>query len=258
MSEHVSCIDISHWQGFPDFEQVRASGVVACIMKATEGTSYIDPNRAQNFIAARDAGIQCCTYHWLKPGDARAQMQFYLSVVDPVVGERMVIDYEEDGCALDGLREAVQALLDDPRGLQITVYSGHLLKQQLGSDHDPFLADNTDLWLAQYTTGTPSWPDGTYPHWTLWQYAENGTIPGIDDTYVDLNHFDGDDAKLVQWISPSGSRPPEPTPPPSEKVEVSIVTSGDVGVAVTVNGETVPTRRRRPRILLPRRADLLR
>jgi GH25 family lysozyme M1 (1,4-beta-N-acetylmuramidase) len=31
----VSCIDISHWQGFPDFAKVRASGVVACIMKAT-------------------------------------------------------------------------------------------------------------------------------------------------------------------------------------------------------------------------------
>ena len=43
-----ACIDISHWQGFPDFRQVYDDGVVACIMKATEGTSYIDPNRAIN------------------------------------------------------------------------------------------------------------------------------------------------------------------------------------------------------------------
>jgi len=52
MSDHPSCIDISHWQNFPDFEQVRAAGVVAMIHKATEGTSYVDPNRAINCINA--------------------------------------------------------------------------------------------------------------------------------------------------------------------------------------------------------------
>ncbi|MFH0298369.1 glycoside hydrolase family 25 protein [Bradyrhizobium sp. 31Argb] len=257
MSEQPSCIDISHWQGFPDFDAVRASGVVACIMKATEGTSYTDPNRATNFIAATEAGIACCTYHWIKPGDAAAQMQFYLSIVDPVEGERMVIDYEEDGCTLDDLHEAVQTLLDDPRDLQVTVYSGHLLKEQLGDDCDAFLRDNTDLWLAQYTSGTLSWPSNTYPHWTLWQYSENGTIDGIDDTYVDLNEFNGDDEKLVSWISPAGRKPTPPTPPPREKVDISIAVSGDVAVTVTVNGDPVPTRRRRRRLLIPRGADLL-
>jgi lysozyme len=154
-----ACIDISHWQNFPDFEKVRAAGVVACIMKATEGTSYIDPNRAQNYINATKVGIACCTYHWLKPGNAKEQIQFYLDTIDPVPGERMVIDYEEDGCTLDDLHEAVRALLDDPRKLQVTVYSGHLLKEQLGDTHDDLLAKHTDLWLAQYTSGTPTWPE---------------------------------------------------------------------------------------------------
>jgi lysozyme len=106
-----ACIDISHWQGFPDFRQVYDDGV--------EGTSYIDPNRAINFIAATEAGIACCTYHWIKPGRAREQMEFYLSVVDPVAGERMVIDYEEDGLVLDDLYEAIEVLKADPRGLQV-------------------------------------------------------------------------------------------------------------------------------------------
>src|SRR5262245_14312371 len=126
MSDRASCIDISHWQGFPDFEEVAAQGVVACILKATEGTSYEDPNRAQNYNNATAAWIACCTYHWIKPGNAIDQMQFYLDTVQPVAGERMVIDYEEDGCTLDDLHEAVETLLADSRGLQITIYSGHL------------------------------------------------------------------------------------------------------------------------------------
>jgi lysozyme len=212
-----ACIDISHWQNFPDFEKVRAAGVVACIMKATEGTSYIDPNRAQNYINATKVGIACCTYHWLKPGNAKEQIQFYLDTIDPVPGERMVIDYEEDGCTLDDLHEAVRALLDDPRKLQVTVYSGHLLKEQLGDTRDDFLAKHTDLWLAQYTSGTPTWPDGTYKKWTLWQYSEEGQVDGIDGSEVDLNRFDGSDAELVRWITPPKPKRKEKSRAPASK-----------------------------------------
>jgi lysozyme len=208
----VSCLDCSHWQGFPDWEAVRADGVVALIHKATEGTSYIDPNRTINFNNAAAAGIACCTYHWIKPGNAAAQMQFYLDTVNPVMGERMVIDYEEDGCTLDDLHEAVETLLNDARGLQITVYSGHLLKEQLGDDRDDLLYVHTDLWLAQYTSSDPAWPFGTYEHWKLWQFSEEGEIDGISDTNVDLNAFDGDDAELVRWIS-AGKPVPEERPP---------------------------------------------
>jgi len=254
----VSCIDISHWQDFPDFEEVAAAGVVAMIHKASEGTSYIDPNRITNIIAATDAGIACCTYHWLKPGNAAEQMEFYLEVVDPVDGERMVIDYEESGCTLDDLHEAVETLRDDPRDLQITVYSGHLLKEQLGSKRDELLAEHTDLWLAQYTSGEVSWPSGTYEHWTLWQYSETGEIDGIDDNYVDLNEFDGTDAELVQWISPAGRPPPSPRPPkpPIATVKVAITAPEKVMVEVSVNDQAVNARRHSARRARPRGSDI--
>lgn len=253
-----ACIDISHWQGFPDFEAVYASGVVACIMKATEGTSYVDPNRAVNFKNATDAGIACCCYYWLKPGNAREQTNFFLSTIQPIQGERVVIDYEEDGCTIDDLHEAVQTLIDYGSDLQITVYSGHLLKEQLNGNYDPFLAENTDLWLAQYTSGTPSWSTGTYPHWALWQYSENGVVDGIDDTYVDLNEFNGTNEDLVAWISPSGAAP-EPVPPePKEDVLVDIFAPANVEVKVSVNGTKVQLKKRRRRLVkIPRGPDLL-
>jgi lysozyme len=242
MSETVKLIDISHHQDFPDFNKVKASGVIAMIHKSSEGVGYVDPNRARNCSNAIAAGIKCCTYHWLKPGNnAKDQIVFYLKTVDPVIGERMVIDYEEEGCTLSELKNAVQALLDDPRNLQITIYSGHLLKEQLGSTHDAFLAENTDLWLAQYTTGTPSWPSGTYPVWTAWQYSETGTISGIDGNYVDLNKFNGSDENLLKWIGPAGSVVPKPPPDPSDMATVhfNLQTSGEVAVSVAINGEVV-------------------
>jgi len=235
----VSCIDISHHQGDIDFVRVRKSGVVAMIHKATEGSSFIDDMRENNIINATNAGIACCTYHWLSPGsNVESQMKFYLDVVQPVHGERLVIDYEQDGCTLSDLKEAVQYLLDQRKDYQITVYSGHLLKEQLGSKKDPFLAENTDLWLAQYTSGTPSWSYETYPSWTLWQYSEEGQIDGIDDAYVDLNRFDGTDKELVEWISPKGGSI-APRPDQDNEVVVDITAPDGVTVTVKVNGVEV-------------------
>lgn len=236
-TDQVKCIDISHWQDFPDFEEVAAAGIIAMIHKATEGTGYTDPNRTTNISKATKAGIKCCTYHWLKPGNAADQMAFYLRTVDPVVGERMVIDYEEDGCTLDDLKEAVQALLDDPRDLQITVYSGHLLKEQLGSKFDSFLADNTDLWLAQYTTGTPSWPSNTYPLWTLWQFSESGSVDGVTGGAVDLDRYNGPDNMLLEWISPASVRPPRPSP--DIPITVALTIPDDVALTISINGEVI-------------------
>src|SRR5262245_26031505 len=197
MSEVCKCIDISHWQDFPNFEEVAAAGVIAMIHKATEGTGYSDPNRGRNCKAAMEAGIAIATYHWIKPGNnARDQMAYYLDVIEPVQGERVVIDYEEDGCTLDQLKAAVEYLKGDQRELRVSIYSGHLLKEQLGSKHDSYLAENTDLWLAQYTSGTPSWSTGTYPHWTLWQYSETGESDGIDGGYGDLKRFNGSAATM--------------------------------------------------------------
>ena len=206
MPEIVRCIDISHWQGSPDFQRVAAAGVIACVMKATEGTGYRDPNCASNTVKAMKNGIKCATYHWLKAkrfASASDQMKFYLETIDPVFGERVVIDYEESGVELSDLEEAVRCLLNDSRQLQITVYSGNVLREQLGlTMRNALLADNTDLWHAQYTNALPMWSKGTYSSWKLWQFSESGRVNGIAGSTVDLNRFSGTDAQLLAWISP--------------------------------------------------------
>jgi len=73
MSDIPVCIDISHHQGYPDFEQVKAAGVRGVIHKATEGTGFIDDARAENLSNAKKAGLAISTYFWLKPGDGRSQ-----------------------------------------------------------------------------------------------------------------------------------------------------------------------------------------
>ncbi|MER9336461.1 glycoside hydrolase family 25 protein [Mesorhizobium sp. M0293] len=132
-------IDVSHHNPPPEpnWAKVKAGGTVGVILKATEGTTYIDPTFGQRREAAKAAGLAVSSYHFLKHGDARWQMLHYLDVVAPAIGERVVIDYEDAACTLDDLREAVLALRNNAGlGLQITIYAGGLIKGQLGDNHD--------------------------------------------------------------------------------------------------------------------------
>jgi hypothetical protein len=49
-----------------------------------------NPTLRENFVNARNAGLAGCTYHWLKPGNARDQMKHYLATIEPERGERVI------------------------------------------------------------------------------------------------------------------------------------------------------------------------
>ena len=53
----VQGIDVSNWQGDIDWDKVRAAGTQFAFITATEGGDYLDPKFAQNWQAAKRAGI---------------------------------------------------------------------------------------------------------------------------------------------------------------------------------------------------------
>jgi GH25 family lysozyme M1 (1,4-beta-N-acetylmuramidase) len=234
-------IDLSHHNPTPDWAKLVSIGVVGVIHKATEGTTYKDPTLYERARAAMDSGLLWSTYHFMRPGSMTEQMDWYLEVVDPVQGERVCLDHEDDGVSLDELEAAVNYLLLTRPDLQVTIYSGHLIEEQLGSTRNDYLADNTSLWTAQYTTASaPSWPTGTWPEWSLWQYSQTVTVPGISQK-VDGNRWNGDEDALRLWFGPASAiepAPPEPAPG-YETVDIAIVTTPGVSVSVTLNGEGI-------------------
>ena len=240
-------IDLSHHNPTPNWPEIKKAGVVGVIHKATEGTGYVDNTLFSRARAAMDAGLKWSTYHFLRPGSMAAQMEHYLKTIDPVDGERVCLDHEDAGVSLQALEEAVSLLLADPRKLQVCVYSGHVIKEQLGSRKSVILA-KTSLWIAQYTSAaSPSWPSATWPQWSLWQWTDKEKIPGISQP-VDGDRWNGTTAGLVSWFGPVDKEAPEPVEPLPEPIEppagketvdVFISTSPGVAVSITLNGELV-------------------
>lgn len=236
----IHAVDLSHWNTVTSFLKVREAGVVGVVHKATEGKSYVDKTYATRRPEAAAAGLSWGAYHFLKHGAATAQMQHFVKYAKLPPGSRGVIDYEDQACTLDDLREAVRALQATDSTMQICIYAGGLLKGQLGSQHDPLLAQ-CSLWLAHYTSGAPTWPTGTWKTWSLWQYTDGEQggqpreVPGTKAP-IDCNTFNGSAEQCAKWFGPSDQ--PGPTPQPSPEAPIVMLTV-QPGTVIVINGQAV-------------------
>lgn len=245
MAQRLDFIDVSRYQGTINFVLVKEAGVLGVIAKATESTTYQDPNYKTNRAGALNAGLAFATYHFLKHGNVRQQMEWYVKTASPREGERVVIDYEDTACTIDDLEEAVLWLEANRPDLQISIYGASMLCDDVNACADTsFLAD-TSLWAARYSTTKEPYVGSAWATYTAWQYSDQGKVDGISGP-VDLNMFNGSRENCVLWFGPAAEPAPMPEPEPEfEPIittvkgyghEINVLITPEGGITVWVDG----------------------
>jgi len=214
-------LDISHWNDDPaDWQELKRNGVKGIIFKVTESTGYKDPTYASRRQAARKAGLLTGGYHFLRPGNMATQATFFLETGEFEDDELVAIDHEDDEVKLDAMKQFASEIRKQWKG-QIVLYSGHLIKEQIGMGPDEELAQ-LDLWLAQYGN-TPEWPQHIWPDLWGWQFTGDGlgpephSVPGAPMTSegtVDINELYG------EWGRKAPGRPVADKPEAAHKTVV--------------------------------------
>ena len=74
-STYTVGIDVSHYQGEVNWPAVAEAGVRFAFIKATEGTSYKDPNFNANYVNAYNAGVIRGAYHFARPNISAGSTQ---------------------------------------------------------------------------------------------------------------------------------------------------------------------------------------
>jgi len=198
-------IDLSHWQTIPSsLVPAREAGIVGLIHKGTEGASYVDDKLEARAHLAREAGLLCGVYHFLRPGDMVQQATHFVNTVRPGLDGSLLVaaDHEDPGVSLDDLAVFLE-IVEDLAVRSPVIYSGHVLKEQLAAKPEyEFLVHDYRLWLCHYTTGAPVLPPGCDRYW-LWQYTDTGTCPGVDPP-TDLNAIHPDMSMDIFRLSWSG------------------------------------------------------
>jgi lysozyme len=193
----IQGVDISRYQGNVDFASLRAGGAHFVFIKATEGADYVDPNFADNWRRARDAGLPRAAYHfmfWCRTASEQARW-FAKNVPNDPDALPPILDVEWNNhsqlCTKKPTREEALArvemmlqLLEKQTGKLPIIYTDiGFHRDVLAGEHLP----NT-FWLRSVAAE----PDARYDDrdYTFWQWTQTGTMPGIRGE-VDRSAFYG-------------------------------------------------------------------
>ncbi|MEW9823662.1 MAG: glycoside hydrolase family 25 protein [Candidatus Symbiodolus clandestinus] len=200
-SDILNGIDVSRWQGEIDWQAgANSSRVEFVIVKATEGATWQDPKFQANWQAIKHQGIPIVgAYHFFRststPADQANNILNRLKQVNFNPKEDLVaIDVENRGIGTltpsevaDSVRQLIGNLSEPVISSKVLIYTSpnwwnsHVQDIGYGLSQQP-------LWVAHWTTAKePRLPNG-WNDWKIWQYTNQGTIPGIQGL-VDLNRM---------------------------------------------------------------------
>lgn len=190
-------VDLASYQGLPDFVQMRAAGFNFALIKATQGTSYVNPFLHAALRAARDAGMLVAFYHFAEPGTntPEAEAAHFLDVVGPLLqpGDVTSLDLETGDGNLAAWALAWLQAVETAVGAKPLLYSGLWFMQPHDLTGNPELAVY-GLWLAAYQAQEPDAP-APWPFIAVWQDSGGTTVPGVVGP-CDTDVFYGDES---QW-----------------------------------------------------------
>lgn len=219
-------IDISSHQEGINLTAVMADFV---IIKATEGTGYVNPDCDRAYQQAKRACKLRGVYHYARGGDATAEADYFLANIEGYIKDAILcLDWESYLNPVCGTGSAARNWIStwcnrivEKTGVKPLIYAQASLYSEVSGIGD------YGLWIAQYAddsyTGyqdTP-WNEGAY-ECAIRQYSSHGRLSGWNGD-LDLNKAYMDVAAWEKYANPAGgstapvtpSKPATPTPQPS-------------------------------------------
>lgn len=189
-------IDISSHQSGIDLSVVPCDFV---IVKATEGTAYVNPNYNAQAASCLNAGKKLGLYHFASGGNAVAEVEFFVDNIQGYIGKAiLVLDWEADAIN-NGVAYAKQFLdrVTEKTGVRPLIY----MSNSVVNAYDwSSAAQNYGLWNAGYYAGyvtmgyNPGAPmyggTGAWGSAVIYQYTSSGRLANWGGN-LDLNVFYG-------------------------------------------------------------------
>lgn len=187
-TSYLEGIDVSHWQGTIDWAKVSAAGKRFAMIKATEGTAFVDSQSSMNHAAARAAGVRTTAYHFARPdtaeGDAVAEADHFVDMAGLGDGDMIpALDLEvTGGLGTTALQVWVSSWLGEVTArldVRPMIYtSPNFWKTYMGDTTSFAQAGYKTLWIAHWNVSNPTVPAQNWGGhgWTFWQYTDCGTV----------------------------------------------------------------------------------
>ncbi|HEY5835333.1 GH25 family lysozyme [Streptomyces sp.] len=192
----VKGIDVSSHQN----TEYSTAGLGFVIVKATEGTSYVNPRHAGQVAHGRAHSLVVGHYHFARPGSMTAQAAYFLKHAAPKAGDILAFDWEDPGVSGAEKDAWIKHVRSVAAGHRVLLYCNRDF--WLNRDHTSYAGDG--LWIAD--------PNAAAGHpriehsWRFHQYSEAGGVDRNVGAFTDR-------AALASWAG-QGVQPPRYEPFP--------------------------------------------
>jgi hypothetical protein len=160
-------IEGQDWAGY-QASAPPTKGLSFVFVKATEGSSYVNPKHDTQVAHVRADGLVVGHYHFQRPGSPTAQAAYFLAHAKPRPGDLLACDWEDKAVPEADKNAFIRAVQKAQPGLQTGLYANRDF--WLNRDDSGFCG--SFLWIAD-----PSAPKGQprveHP-WLFHQYSEAG------------------------------------------------------------------------------------
>ncbi|KAH7905947.1 glycoside hydrolase family 25 protein [Hygrophoropsis aurantiaca] len=201
-------IDVSSYQGSSiNWKTVKSNGATFAYIKATEGTTYINPDFSAQYTGATNAGFIRGSYHFAQPSSSAGSTQatYFIKHGGGWSADGITLPGAVDleaGCyglsasAMVSWIKSFSSEYHSSEGRYPVIYVTTSWWKSCTGNSGSFGSDNP-LWLASWASSYGALPAGwSYP--TFWQYADSGSLgPG------DQDEFNGDSAGLERMAKGS-------------------------------------------------------
>ena len=201
-------VDVSNYQGVIDWSVIAKQDIHFAFIKATEGSSFVDPYFHENYENAAKTGIRVGAYHFFSfdsGGDTQAENFIReVSKIDNMLPPVIDIEFYDDKRSNPPDRETVTEQLNvfikkiqEAYGVNPIIYAVY-------ETYDLYIKDDfkdCDIWIRDVFR-FPKLSDNR--NWTFWQYTNRAKLNGYNgvEKHIDLNVFNGTKEQFNNYGKP--------------------------------------------------------
>ena len=193
----VRGVDVSSYQGKIDWKTLSEQDIQFAFIKATEGSSFVDPNFSENYSNAQKTNLRIGAYHFFSyDSSGKTQAENFIKVVPisdnmlpPVVDVEFYSDKEQNPPNSKDVDKELNAFLQEIE----KYYKQKPIIYATGKSYDMFISgkyNDYNIWIRNILS-YPSLSDNK--QWTFWQYTDRAVLDGYsgDEKFIDMNVFNG-------------------------------------------------------------------
>jgi len=196
-TQEVHGVDVSHYQGEIDWAKLANQDICFAFIKATEGSTHIDPRFSENWQNALNTPLRIGAYHFFSydsPGITQAenfirQVPKHKNILPPVIDIEFYGGNDKNPPPADQVVPQLRTMADalhEHYGVSPILYATE-------ESYRLYIAggfEDCDIWIRNVISA-PSLSDGR--PWTFWQYSNRHLLNGYegDEKFIDMNVFNG-------------------------------------------------------------------